>query len=443
MAARIRTLLRILLIAGLSGVFAVHADDGSEGWLRYAPLSLTGAPAIDRELPANLVRLDNSPVSASAENEILRGVRSMLSRTLRVADKVPDHDDAWVLGSTGEIKSAFPEYHVPSLEAEGFAVSILTAHGHHYWIVAGADPRGILYGAFHVLSGIARGLTFAALSGAESPAVPVRWVNQWDNPNGTIERGYAGRSIFFDNGAVRSDVNRAGEYARLLASVGVNGCTINNVNADPHMLTPGMIRGVARIADAFRPWGVRLSMSVAINSPQALGDLNTYDPGDPKVAAWWRAKFDEIYAALPDFAGVVVKADSEGQPGPSQYGRTPVDAANMLAAALKPHGGIVLSSTTTTSTGMTRRRTALALPTIFSIHSTGSSPTTSSSRSRTAPSTSRFASRSHHSLPDCRKPTPPSSCKLRRNTWASSATSFFCPCNGRRILTSICMRIIA
>ncbi len=157
-----------------------------------------------------------------------------------------------------------------------------------------------------------------------------------------IERGYAGRSIFFDDGFVRTDLTRAGDYARLLASIGINGCTVNNVNADPRMLTPELIRGVARIADAFRPWGVRLSMSVAINSPQVIGGLDTFDPGDPKVAAWWRARIDEIYAAIPDFAGLVVKADSEGQPGPSQYGRTPVDAANMLAAALQPHGGVVL-----------------------------------------------------------------------------------------------------
>ncbi len=341
MPVRIRTVFSFFLIACVSGAVVLHAEDGSEGWLRYAPLS-GAASAADRDMPANLVRLDPSIVSASAEGEILLGIRSMLGRTLRVADKVPDNDDAWVLGTTDELKAALPDFHPPVLGLESFSISILTTHGRHFRIIAGADSRGILYGAFHVLSGMARGQSFADLSGSESPAAPVRWVNQWDNPNGTIERGYAGRSIFFDNGSVRGDLKRAGDYARLLASIGINGCTINNVNADPHMLTPEMIQGVARIADAFRPWGVRLSMSVAINSPQVLGDLNSYDPGDAKVAAWWRAKFEAIYAAVPDFAGVVVKADSEGQPGPSQYGRTPVDAANMLAAALKPHGGIVL-----------------------------------------------------------------------------------------------------
>jgi len=330
-----------VLIAGLSGTLATHAEDGSQGWLRYAPPSSAGIPMSYQAMPAAIVKLDSSEPAASAEDELLRGVRSMLGRTLRVEPSLPS-EDAWVLGTTDELRAAFPQYRPPSLGPEGFAVSVLETHGHNEWLIAGADPRGILYGAFHALSGIARGESFVALAGSESPAAPVRWVNQWDNLNGTIERGFAGRSIFFDNGAVRTDLTRAGEYARLLASVGINGCSINNVNADPKILTPELIRGVARIADQFRPWGVRLSISVPINGPQAIGGLDTFDPGDPKVAAWWRAKIDEIYTAIPDFAGVVVKADSEGQPGPSKYGRTPVDAANMLAAALKPHGGIVL-----------------------------------------------------------------------------------------------------
>jgi alpha-glucuronidase len=333
--------LAFILIAGFSGSVAAHAEDGSLGWLRYAPPSSTGIPAAYQAMPSAIVKLDSSELAAAAQNEILGGVRSMLGRTLRVEPPLPN-EDAWVLGTTDELRAAFPQYHAPLLGAEGFAVSQLDVQGHHEWLIAGADPRGILYGAFHVLSGIARGESFAALEDNESPAAPVRWVNQWDNLNGTIERGFAGRSIFFDSGSVRTDLTRAGDYARLLASVGINGCTINNVNADPKILTPEMMRGVARIADRFRPWGVRLSISVPINAPQAVGGLDTFDPGDPKVAAWWRAKIDEIYTAIPDFAGVVVKADSEGQPGPSKYGRTPVDAANMLAAALKPHGGIVL-----------------------------------------------------------------------------------------------------
>ena len=177
---------------------------------------------------------------------------------------------------------------------------------------------------------------------SDAPSSPIRWVNQWDNFDGSIERGYAGRSIFFDNGHVRSDLSRVSEYGRLLASVGINGATVNNVNSNLHTLDPEMIHELARIADAFRPWGVRMSLAVDLSSPQAVGHLSTFDPVDPAVAAWWRKKVDEIYKAIPDFGGFVIKADSEGRVGPSKYHRTPAQAANTVARALRPHGGIVL-----------------------------------------------------------------------------------------------------
>jgi alpha-glucuronidase len=325
------------VLALVSAAPIAHSEDGSEGWLRYAPPFHAEYP----HLPESIVALDESPTAASAESEIIRGIRSMLTRTLRSKNALPG-GDAWVLGTTQELQSAFPSYRPSALRAEGFRIATLAARGHIYRLIEGADSRGILYGAFHVLAGIAKGESFSTIEEATSPAAPVRWVNQWDNLNGTIERGYAGRSIFFDGGRVRSDLTRAREYARLLASAGINGCTVNNVNANSQMLTPEMIKGVARIADEFRPWGVRLSLSVDIASPQEIGGLDTFDPGNPKVAAWWRTKIDTIYAAIPDFAGFVLKADSEGQPGPSKYGRNPADAANMLAAALKSHGGIML-----------------------------------------------------------------------------------------------------
>jgi alpha-glucuronidase len=172
--------------------------------------------------------------------------------------------------------------------------------------------------------------------------MPIRWVDEWDNPDGSIERGYAGRSIFFEGGNVREDLAPVAEYGRLLASVGINACNINNVNAAPQLLDSNHLKQIARIADAFRPWGVHLAMSVAIASPQTIGGLPTYDPLDPAVKAWWISKATEIYTLIPDFAGFTVKADSEGQPGPSSFGRTPADAANTLAAALAPHHGVVL-----------------------------------------------------------------------------------------------------
>ena len=208
-------------------------------------------------------------------------------------------------------------------------------------IVGGATDRGVLYGVFALLSKMARGESLDAINEVQEPYAPIRWVNQWDNLNGKVERGYGGPSIFFADGKVRDDLTRAGEYARLLASIGINGCTVNNVNADLGMLDDGMITQLSRIADVFRPWGVQLSLSVDLSSPKVVGGLDTFDPLDPRVAEWWRKKVDEIYRKIPDFGGVVVKADSEGRVGPSTYGRTHADAANVIARALKPHGGVV------------------------------------------------------------------------------------------------------
>ncbi len=318
------------------------AETGEAGWLRYAPIEDARVQAQYSKLPGGVVSLDDSALTRSAQSEIVRGIDGMLDRKLRVEQTVPT-DGAFVLGTVTELQAKFP-YWKPAaqIRPEGYALATLRAHDHTYWLIAGADPHGVLYGAFRLLQEIAEQHDLRSLAISESPAAPVRWVDEWDNLNGTIERGYAGRSIFFDNGAVREDMTRPGEYARLLASVGINGCAINNVNADLKMLTPEMIAQIARIADAFRPWGVRLAMSVDLSSPKVVGGLDTFDPLDSRVIAWWQKAVDQLYAQIPDFAGFVVKADSEGRAGPSQYGRTPVDAANVLARALKPHGGVLL-----------------------------------------------------------------------------------------------------
>ena len=174
-------------------------------------------------------------------------------------------------------------------------------------------------------------------------------LDHWDNMTvhpvmGQIERGYAGGSIFYANGEVRADLSRVRDYARLLATTGVEAVGINNVNVhavEARLLTDGL-PDVARIADVFRAYGIRIFLSVSFASPRLLGGLPTADPLDPDVASWWASTADRVYAAVPDFGGFLVKADSEGQPGPFAYGRSHADGANMLAAALRPHGGTVL-----------------------------------------------------------------------------------------------------
>ena len=208
-------------------------------------------------------------------------------------------------------------------------------------IITGADDRGVLYGAFALLRKVALGESVARLDEKSEPRVPVRWVNHWDNLDGSIERGYGGRSIFWDNGAARADLSRVNDYGRMLASLGINGASINNVNVNPRILAPDFLPEIVRIANTLRPWGVRTVLSVDFGSPQKIGGLDTFDPLDPKVIAWWKAKTDEIYRAIPDLGGFIIKADSEGRVGPSVYGRTHADAANVVARALKPHGGMI------------------------------------------------------------------------------------------------------
>jgi alpha-glucuronidase len=316
------------------------SESGAEAWLRYAPLK----PAIAARyshLPATVVILDDSALLKSARTELLRGMRRMLGRTLGVTTSFPEKE-AIVLGTVEAIRNMEPSFLADAhLQGDGYALLSARIHGENALVITAATDRGVLYGTFALLRKIAQGESIAALHETEIPSAPLRWVNQWDNLDGSIELGYAGASVFFDGRRVRSDLTRAPAYARLLASIGINGCTVNNVNANAHILDPDFIPELARIADVFRPYGVQLSAAVNVSMPKQLGTLDTFDPLEPKEARWWQSKLDEVYRQIPDFGAVVVKADSEGQLGPSIDGRTPADAANVIARALKPHGGIV------------------------------------------------------------------------------------------------------
>ncbi len=317
-----------------------RAESGADAWLRYAPLDKSAAQKYSA-LPASVVVLGDSPVLDSAKAELIRGMRGMLARTLREEKSLP-RESSVILGTLSALRADSPQLlEQADLHEDGFLLAAEKFHGVDCLIVTASADRGVLYGVFALLSKIARGETVSVLHETQQPFAPIRWVDQWDNLDGRIERGYAGPSIFFENGNVRDDLRRAGEYARLLASIGINGCAINNVNANPRALEDSFLPQLARVADVFRPWGVRLSISVDLSSPKVIGGLDTFDPADPLVAEWWRKKFDDLYRLVPDFAGVVVKADSEGRLGPATYGRTPADAANVIARALAPHHGIV------------------------------------------------------------------------------------------------------
>ena len=229
--------------------------------------------------------------------------------------------------------------------------------------ITASNPIGLLYGAYELIrlqntdaynTGSGNQQNFSkAIDKTEKPQVGLRILNHWDNLDGSIERGYAGKSIFKweeiklgkngKSGSISKSLHdRLVTYARANASLGINGSVLNNVNASPKMMTAEYINKVKVIANILRPYGIRVYLSINFASPMALGYTKTADPLDKKVQQWWKKKAKEIYAAIPDFGGFLVKANSEGQPGPGDYHRTHAEGANMLADAVKPYGGIIM-----------------------------------------------------------------------------------------------------
>jgi len=227
----------------------------------------------------------------------------------------------------------------------GYMIRYSSQQGHGNLSLVGGSDTAVLYGVFHLLRQLGAGKPVNELNAEESPAMSLRMINQWDNADGSVERGYAGRSIFYQNGEITNDYNRIGDYARLLASVGLNAISINNVNVheiETTFIMEEKLPAVAVIADIFRRYGITLFLSVNFAAPLQIGGLPTADPLDAGVQQWWKETADRIYSFIPDFGGFVVKADSEHRPGPFAYGRDHADGANMLADALAAHDGIVI-----------------------------------------------------------------------------------------------------
>jgi alpha-glucuronidase len=339
-AARVVTAALCLLLA-LALPTTAPAETGYDAWLRYAPIEDKSAREQYDAMPAVVVALDDSDIVRSAKDELIRGVRGMLGRTLRDEPQLPK-ENVILLGTFAAVKKALPELrNLPQVADDGYWLKTVKSNGETHLLVAAPNDRGVLYGTFALLRKIALQQQVLPLSAKSAPFVPIRLLNHWDNLDGSIERGYAGRSIFWKGGHVVEDLSRVRDYARLMASVGINGCSINNVNADVRVISAELLPEVARVADVFRPWGVRTYISLDFASPRKIGGVETFDPLDPRAVEFWKSKIDEIYSVIPDLGGFVLKADSEGRLGPSEYGRTHADAANVIARALKPHGGVL------------------------------------------------------------------------------------------------------
>lgn len=288
----------------LSLALTLWAEDGSRLWLRQTPVN-----------QASVCCLVTSPTLTVAREELA----------------------ALWKGGEVDLQLCADETH-RRLGKEGY--TIRTSEGKT--VLEAATEQGLLYATYHLLRLQAEGADCTRLDIQEKPAFDIRVLNHWDNLDGTIERGYAGRSLWKWEELTDSVSARYREYARANASVGINGTVLNNVNASPEILSADYLQKVRKLADVFRPYGIKVYLSVNFASPMKLGGLSTADPLDEEVARWWKEKVQEIYGLIPDFGGFLVKANSEGQPGPCDYGRTHAEGANMLAEALKPYGGIVM-----------------------------------------------------------------------------------------------------
>ena len=211
-------------------------------------------------------------------------------------------------------------------------------------LLEAADERGVIYGVFAILRQIACGRKATEVAEIKAPSNPLRMMNHWDNMDGSIERGYSGDSFFFEDEKIIIN-DRTTDYARFMASIGINAVVINNVNvkgAASYLITDRYFDKVKELSEIFEGYGIKLYMSLNFASPIEIGGLDTCDPLDKEVIAWWQGKMKEVYEHLPNFGGFLVKADSEGRPGPFTYGRTQADGANMLGDVIKPYGGIII-----------------------------------------------------------------------------------------------------
>ena len=338
--------LLAFFLATILSLGAANAEDGYRLWLRYDrindPQLLQQYRAAIRDLHFNI----NSATLKAACDELTNGLAGLLGQPVEEIHNESTRINEGALLAGTPASPIIARLHwtdsLTSLGKEGFLIRHYTLDGQHGIAIVANTDIGVLYGVFHFLRLLQTHQSLHSLNITSIPALQYRVLDHWDNLNRIVERGYAGLSIFDWWTLPLYKDQRYTDYARANASVGINGSVLNSVNASPIILTPAWLTKAAALADIFRPYGIRVYLSVNFSSPITIGGLPTADPLDPAVQAWWKKKADEIYSYIPDFGGFLVKANSEGQPGPQNYGRSHADGANTLADALAPHHGIVI-----------------------------------------------------------------------------------------------------
>lgn len=321
-------------------------DDGYDAWLAFPDAGKSDS-SYSYNLPASICSIGQDPLLETARNELKGALKLFTGKTPRSVDN-PAKNGSIILEILSDIMgtgSFASEKEKEKLGPEGYIVRFCNTASGKNLLIAAKTGAGVLYGVYALLRMLQCGTLTQDICLLENPATGLRMLNHWDNMDGGIERGYAGNSIFFENNNFVTDLSRIKDYARLMASVGLNAVALNNVNVhstETSLITKVFLPKVAKVAEIFRKYGIKTFLSVNYCSTMEIGNLDTADPLDEGVKKWWADKAKEIYDYIPDFGGFLVKADSEFRPGPFTYGRNHAEGANMLAAALEPHGGLVI-----------------------------------------------------------------------------------------------------
>jgi alpha-glucuronidase len=334
-----------LFLFMVAACLPVRSEDGYELWLRYRKVEDASTLAQYRAAIPKAFVPGKSPTAEIIRSELRRALPAILDRPVPVSPD-PAPGDGLVIGTFQDLQAA--GIRVPEgcdgkdLGDEGYVLLSIGGEKRRGIVIAANTDVATFYGAFHFLRILQTRQDIGGLRVKTVPRIRLRLLNHWDNLDGSVERGYAGRSLWKWEDLPEKTDPRVADYARACASVGINGTVLNNVNASAESLTPDYLKKTAALADQFRPYGIRVFLSARFSAPVQLGGAKSSDPRNPAVAEWWKKKADEIYGLIFDFGGFVVKANSEGQPGPQEYGATHADGANMLADALAPLGGIVM-----------------------------------------------------------------------------------------------------
>ncbi|MET0463529.1 MAG: alpha-glucuronidase family glycosyl hydrolase [Chitinophagaceae bacterium] len=321
-----------------------RAETGYELWMRYVPVQNQALLNSYREQINTIAVNTGSHTLRIVKNELISGLTGLLGKKIDTTGRTAlngilsaeTYNPSGISGKAG-LKSLLEQ-----TGEEGFVIATKTVNNKKHIIITGNTDIAVLYGTFHFIRLIQTQQSISSLQIISTPKMKLRMLNHWDNLNRTVERGYSGSSIWNWHTLPGYIDPRYVDYARANASIGINGTVLTNVNANATFLTPPYLQKVKALADAFRPYGIKVYLTARFSAPIEIGKLKTADPLDPQVQQWWNDKISEIYQVIPDFGGFVVKANSEGQPGPQDYKRTHADGANMLATAIAPHKGIII-----------------------------------------------------------------------------------------------------